>query len=276
MMDLDLELPSGRGRARRHGAAGAPAVICVPGLTANLCSFDLIGQRAARRGRPVVAVDLRGRGRSAHTSPGSYGWPAHARDVLAVADRLGAERFAVVGHSMGAYVAMEIAKRAPERLERAVLIDAAGLPDRASATAIVNVTARLGQTYPSIQARVADARALRIIEPWHPLWERYFEYDAVPNADGVGVRTSRAAVLEDVAYAGLHDPRGLWECLRCPVLLLRAARPIGGGHVVTPATAADFTAAVPRTKLVEIDATHHGIVGHNASVASIRAFLSPR
>jgi len=46
--------------------------------------------------------------------------------VLDVATRLGADRFAIVGWSMGAFVAMAAARQAAARIERLVLIDAIG------------------------------------------------------------------------------------------------------------------------------------------------------
>ena len=46
--------------------------------------------RTARHGTlQLVAVDLRGRGRSEVTGAGTYGWRSHARDVLGVANAVG-------------------------------------------------------------------------------------------------------------------------------------------------------------------------------------------
>ena len=43
--DADIRLESGRLRVRRWGSADAPAVLCVPGLSANLCGFDRLAER---------------------------------------------------------------------------------------------------------------------------------------------------------------------------------------------------------------------------------------
>ena len=88
--DSDIPLESGRLRVRRWGAADAPAVVCVPGLSANLCGFDRLAERLAGDTLQLVAIDLRGRGRSEVTGAGTYGWRHHARDVLGVADAVGA------------------------------------------------------------------------------------------------------------------------------------------------------------------------------------------
>ena len=88
--DRDISVASGRLRVRRWGAADAPAVVCVPGLSANLCGFDRLAEQLAGDTLQLLAIDLRGRGGSEVTGPGTYGWPNHARDVLAVADAAGA------------------------------------------------------------------------------------------------------------------------------------------------------------------------------------------
>jgi 3-oxoadipate enol-lactonase len=127
--DFDIPLESGRLRVRRWGAANAPAVVCVPGLSANLCGFDRLAERLAGDTLQLVAVDLRGRGRSEVTGAGSYGWRNHARDVLGIADAVGAPSVAIIGQSSGAAIAMTCAHLDPSRVGRLVLVDLAGSPD---------------------------------------------------------------------------------------------------------------------------------------------------
>src|SRR5262249_19797948 len=128
-VDVDLNLPSGRIRARRWGAEGAPLLLCVHGLSANLCGFTDLAERLAGSNRRVVAIDLRGRGRSEVTPPGSYGLENHARDVVDVATMLGAEEFDLVGWSLGALISMRVALRNGTRLRSVTLIDHAGPTD---------------------------------------------------------------------------------------------------------------------------------------------------
>src|SRR4029077_14838027 len=84
--DFDVSLESGRLRVRRWGATDSPVVVCVPGLSANLCGFDRLADQLAGDTLQLVAIDLRGRGRSEVTGAGTYGWRNHARDVLGIAD----------------------------------------------------------------------------------------------------------------------------------------------------------------------------------------------
>jgi lipase len=72
------------------------------------------------------AVDLRGRGHSTDLT-GPYGLDAHIADLRDIVLALGLERPVLVGHSLGAYVALLTAHAHPELFERLVLIDG-GLP----------------------------------------------------------------------------------------------------------------------------------------------------
>ena len=59
---------------RQWGAADAPSGgMRARGLSANLCGFDCLAERLAGDTLQLVVVDLRGRGRSEVTGPGTYG-----------------------------------------------------------------------------------------------------------------------------------------------------------------------------------------------------------
>ncbi|GAA3377425.1 alpha/beta hydrolase [Streptomyces sannanensis] len=77
-----------------------------------------------------AVVDLRGYGEARQT-PGEYTTREAADDLLALADRLGWDRFSVVGHSMGGSVAQRVLAAAPGRVRRIVGVSpvpANGLP----------------------------------------------------------------------------------------------------------------------------------------------------
>ena len=68
-----------------------------------------------------VFADLRGYGRSRGQS-GDYTLTEATQDVLELARALGAERFAIVGHSMSSLIALNLAQQHPERLDRAIVL----------------------------------------------------------------------------------------------------------------------------------------------------------
>ena len=83
--EFDLTVRSHRLHAQRFGDPSAPLVLALPGLSGNMKSFDYIGERIGGDTLQLVALDLRGRGRSEVTPAGTYGWDNHARDALAAA-----------------------------------------------------------------------------------------------------------------------------------------------------------------------------------------------
>jgi pimeloyl-ACP methyl ester carboxylesterase len=252
-------------------------VVCIPGLTSNCRALDVIAEQLADDARRVVALDLRGRGHSETTPPGTYGWPAHARDVLAVADVLGATGpVDLVGHSMGAFVGMQAAADAPERVRRLALIDAAGKPEEAALGPIGQSIERLGARHDTVAEFFAAVRSTGTVEPWGPHWERAYRHELVEDEGGVRSRTSREAVLEDMEHGSGHDPRELWSRLRCPVLLVRAGVPLGdsGGFVLSAADRDAFADSVPRTRVVEIAGNHYGVVADPATAKIVAAFLA--
>lgn len=85
--------------------------------------------------RHVVTIQARGFGKSTHQQrPPEQGWlDQWAQDVIAVADRLGIERFVYTGISHGGGIGWHLARRYPERLE--ALVSVVGTPhDRSGDT----------------------------------------------------------------------------------------------------------------------------------------------
>ncbi len=69
----------------------------------------------------VILVDLRNHGRSDWSEEFSY--EIMADDVLELCDDLGLEDLILVGHSMGGKVAMQVARKREELLEKLVIVD---------------------------------------------------------------------------------------------------------------------------------------------------------
>ena len=103
------------------GKGGRP-VLLVHGFTADKGEVADVLPRLAERGWHAVAPDLRGHGRSDHpTDAAAYSFEILATDMLALADSLGWDRFALVGHSMGGAVAQQVALTHPGRVTGLVL-----------------------------------------------------------------------------------------------------------------------------------------------------------
>jgi pimeloyl-ACP methyl ester carboxylesterase len=269
-----LKLKSGDVACEISGSDSGRLVIGIPGLSANLRSFDVVYEALDGSRHRKVAFDPRGRGHSSKTGPGTYGWPSHARDVIEIADQLAAETFDVIGWSMGAWIAMVVAQMAPDRVRRVVLVDAAGLPQESIKIPVYAGLDRLAAVFPSREAFMTLAKSLPHYRPWAP-WERLFDYELVDVEGGVSFRTQKAAPWEDEQYRLRQDPYALWPALTMPVLLVRAAEevPPNFGYLITKDEYARFLREVPTAEGVEIEANHYTVGMAPAAAQAIAGFL---
>lgn len=127
--EWDLPVAPGVTLHGRSGGAG-PAVLLLHGHPRTHATWYRVAPALAAEGFHVVCPDLRGYGRSAKPEPD----PEHlvycdrtmAADLTALMTALGHERFAVVGHDRGCYVAYRTALDAPERVTALAACD--GIP----------------------------------------------------------------------------------------------------------------------------------------------------
>lgn len=110
----------------RHGGSGAPVVL-LHGHPRTHTTWYRVAPLLVAAGHRVVCPDLRGYGQSSKpaTAPdhAPFSKRAMAGDVLTLMQRLGHERFAVVGHDRGSYVAMRLALDAPPAVTRLAVLD---------------------------------------------------------------------------------------------------------------------------------------------------------
>ena len=97
-----------------------PSVVFVHGAANDHSVFALQSRYFAYHGRNVLAVDLPGHGQS-------DGAPLRSVDALAdwliaFLDAASVRSAALVGHSLGSLIALEAAGRAPERVDKLVLV----------------------------------------------------------------------------------------------------------------------------------------------------------
>jgi len=110
-----------------HGVGGVGPVVLLHGFPLNGAMWDDLVPALADRYHLIVP-DLRGHGQTA-MPPGPYAMADHAADVVALLDKLGVERTAIVGLSMGGYIALQLMMTYPERIIAAVLADTMGRDD---------------------------------------------------------------------------------------------------------------------------------------------------
>jgi esterase len=107
---------------RDLGGAGLPPLVILHGILGSSRNWQTAGGDLAARYH-VFALDLRNHGGSPHAAGMTF--ETMADDVLAWIGAQGLARVTLLGHSLGGKVAMLVACRHPERVERLIVVDIA-------------------------------------------------------------------------------------------------------------------------------------------------------
>lgn len=257
---------------------GAPPVLCLHGITANAHAFAGLAEALSPRHR-VIAMDLRGRGES--DKPGwGYDVGTHVADALGLLDVLHVDRASVVGWSLGAKIALALAAMAPERVERAVLVDPPVETPPAALEWLRAFWARLDNTYASVEEFLALMRASPVFASWSPYVERYLRADVQVGADGVvRHRVARSVPDQEIDADPRYPTRSFYERVRCPVLVLRApaALRVEGDQVLRPEQGREMAERIRDCRVLEVEGANHITIllgKPPATIAAIRPFLA--
>ena len=243
-MDTNLwkseRVPGEVGLAIGRAGEGPDPLVCLHGITAQHRAFNAAARHLGPS-RGIVGVDLRGRGDSDKPDSG-YGLATHASDVVRVLDYLGLEDAVLLGHSMGAFVAMKTALAYPDRVRALVLLDG-GWPrverlpeemteeEKQEAQAIEEGLARafrrLDMVFESPEAYLDfwfPDRGLTM-DDLPPDLADYYLYDLEQVEDGYNPKASRAAAEEDSPSIASTSPTAQeMGGVGCPVALVRASQ----------------------------------------------------
>ena len=233
-------VPGEVGLAIGRAGEGPDPVVCLHGITAQHRAFNAAA-RYLGPSRGLVGVDLRGRGDSDKPESG-YGLATHASDVIRVLDHLGLENAVLLGHSMGAFVALKIALASPDRVRALVLLDG-GWPrvesspeemtdeEKEEAKALEEGLARafrrLDMTFESPVAYLDFwflDRGLTLND-LPPDLADYYLYDLGKVEGGYNPKASRTAAEEDSPSVSSTSPTAEeMRAVVCPVALVRASQ----------------------------------------------------
>ncbi len=101
------------------GSMNKKPLFLIHGLTGQRMSLTWMAERLTDL-YFVVTYDCRGHGQTDH--PAAYTLADHGRDLLALIDALGYGKAAVLGQSMGSYIALQAAELDPEKIEKLILV----------------------------------------------------------------------------------------------------------------------------------------------------------
>lgn len=100
-----------------------PWITLINGHLRPLTDFRMLAQRLVREGFRVLAADNRGAGLT--TVEGPFTLAEMAQDIRAIWDQVGCDASAVLGVSMGGFIALTLARDVPEQLSRLILLSTA-------------------------------------------------------------------------------------------------------------------------------------------------------
>ena len=262
---MRFEVDGKTANASTGGAAidpGDPLVVFVHGAGGDRTMWALQTRYFAHHGWSVLAVDLPGHGYSDGPAPSSV--EAYA-DWLAGAIRaVGSETAAVVGHSLGSYIALALAARQPELVTHVGMLGVA-------ATMPVNPKLLAA-------AKADDPRAVDLITTWSFTGRSKLGGHPTPGTwitarnERVTERSLDGTLGSDLTAANLHlEAVANATRVVCPVLFL-----LGERDQMTPLkSAAELIAATGNTEVTVISRSGHMMMWEqpDAVIDALAGFL---
>ncbi len=253
---------------RDSGAKSAPSVIMLHGFGSSLHTWEPWAE-ALRNEYRVIRLDLPGSGLSEPDPTGRYDDQRTMDLILALMDRLGVARAALVGNSIGGRIAWNFAAHHPERVTKLVLISPDGFasrgfsydkkPDVPAMAHVMRYILPKSMVRSSLAQAYGDPSLLTDVTV-----DRYYELMLAPG--------SRNALIARMEQTILRDPVPLLRRIQVPVLLIWGDR----DKMIPVGNAADYVREMPQAKVVTFPALGH--VPHEEapaqSLVPVRAFLA--
>jgi pimeloyl-ACP methyl ester carboxylesterase len=212
-----------------QGAAKGAPVFCLHGLTRNSRDFDAVAPFMARQGRRVLAMDVRGRGRSDRDpQPLRYRADVYAKDVVLAMDRLGIESAVFVGTSMGGLITMILGVTASARVAAAVLNDVGPVINPAGLGRIMTYVGNIGpyESWSAIIEVIRNAQGGAFPRADARFWETFAHRVARERPDGKVEFDYDPRIREALLQPPPNPPpdmKAIFAALKPkPVLVLRA------------------------------------------------------
>jgi 3-oxoadipate enol-lactonase len=234
------------------GEGGRPLLL-IHGFCGCRDDFTPVIPALVAAGWHVAAADNRGHGDSDQPSAeADYGVERFTADALGVADALGWDRFALLGHSLGGAVAQELVLRVPERVTSLVLMNT-------TPTALAVAPEQLAAAAAVVRADGLDRLIDLMNEHGDPLGSPAHERAAarIPGYRERGERNTRrcsgamyARLMDEMAAR--HDASAALAGVGCPTLVV-----VGEEDQLMLGPSHRLAEVIPGARLVVIPAAGH-------------------
>jgi pimeloyl-ACP methyl ester carboxylesterase len=256
---------------RDEGPRDDPSpIILLHGTSASLHTWEgwVVALKERRR---VIRFDLPGFGLTGPSPDGDYSVENNVRFITAMLDKLGVRHCVLGGNSFGGNIAWRTALSRPERVDKLILVDAAGYPFTASSpplgfrvaqlpvlNRLFELTLPRGLVESSVHAVYGDPSKVTL-----ELVDRYYE---IALREG-----NRRALAQRFAQARPGELAARIPELKLPTLILWGGR----DQLIPPEAAARFHRDISGSRLVMFDDLGH--VPHEEdpgpTVAAVKEFL---
>src|SRR5262249_33246676 len=261
-----VEVDGMRVHVRDRGAG--PALVLLHGSNSSLFTWEGWA-RAPAGARRVIAMDLPGHGFTGPDPRDRYATRDMADFVDRVVAALGVDRFSLAGNSMGGHIAAAYALAHPDKVERLILVDAAGLPREEPPPFVFQLASWpiAGRLFGILTPRFIVAANVRAVygEPakvTDELIDRY--YDLLLREGNRRATRIRLSRTDELDASRLRD-------LKMPVLILWGER----DRWILPKYGERYRDAIPGAKLVVFPGLGHVPMEEDpvATAAPVRDFL---
>jgi pimeloyl-ACP methyl ester carboxylesterase len=238
-----------------------PVCLLIHGVAESSHTWDLFAPTLTDAWCPV-AVDLPGHGESSWHPECNYGVAAFAHDIAAMLQRLRVNSVALLGHSLGGQVAIELTAWQDIRALGLLLVESAPEVPADAVTHLREAYSQSLRSYTSVAEFEAEMCAAR---PWtEPDVIRGYAAHALRQQDcGWKVR-SDPRLLDGIDIGTPLVARRLWDLLsrvECPVRLVRGAT----SGFVSPSLARRVTETARAQTPLQVAAAGHGVMLDNPS-----------
>jgi non-heme chloroperoxidase len=193
---------------------GVPPVVFIHGTGGSRSSFNAQAVQLERRHR-VISLDLRGHGESARPESG-YALSDYTRDVEALLAHLELKGALLVGHSLGGFIALDVAARGVSAIAGAVLLDSPMCVPKAVGESLAPLTVALQSAdYPAVLENII---------------QQFFFLPAETSVVKAAVTESLLRLpkaIFNAAWSGTlgYDATSAFRKVRVPVLFLHGSVP---------------------------------------------------
>ncbi|MEA2514918.1 MAG: hypothetical protein QOJ59_4407 [Thermomicrobiales bacterium] len=234
-----------------HEAGSGPPLILVHGDFSDGRGTWARQMESLAAHHRLIVVDRRGHGTSPR-EPRPYTIAGDAADVLAVADRVGADRFHLAGHSYGGLVAIEVARRAAARVRSLHLVEPPYLALLPGHPAVASLNTRGREIHRRASAWGPD----RTAEAFFAMIAGEDGLARLRSGEGWPALLREAGRIAEAEFPADYPPEAIGELSPPPPVVVYTG---GRSHAGLQALARHLAGMVPGAQLVEVPAANHAV-----------------